>query len=139
MKRLLLIEFQKTWKNKAARVLTITYFALLSSLALMASINFEFIGINIRLADQGIFNFPYIWHFNTWMADWFKLFFAIVVVSMVSNEYSYGTLKQNLIDGMSKKEFLLSKVLLATVIALLSTLFVFVMSLILGLFFSSYN
>jgi hypothetical protein len=28
---------------------------------------------------------------------------------MMANEYSYGTLKQNLIDGMSKKEFIQSK------------------------------
>jgi hypothetical protein len=26
-----------------------------------------------------------------------------VIVSMMANEYSYGTLKQNLIDGLSKK------------------------------------
>jgi len=139
MKRLLLIEFQKAWKNRACRVLTISYFVLLSFLALIASIKFDILGIHIRIADQGIFNFPYIWHFNTWLAAWAKLFLAIVVVSMISNEYSYGTLKQNLIDGLSKKEFLLSKFITIGAFSLLSTVFIFVLSLILGLFFSSYN
>lgn len=139
MKRLLAIEFQKAWKNKASRVLTISYFVLLSFLALVASIKFDIFGIHIRIADQGIFNFPYIWHFNTYLASMAKFFLAIVVVSMIANEYSYGTLKQNLIDGLSKKEFLLSKFLTVAALSLVSTVYIFVLSLILGLFFSSYN
>ncbi|MFN7676579.1 ABC transporter permease, partial [Flavobacterium sp.] len=58
---------------------------------------------------------------------------------MMANEYSYGTLKQNLIDGMSKKEFILSKFLTVILFAFTSTVFVFVMSLILGYSFSSYT
>ena len=83
-------------------------------------------------ADQGVFNFPFIWHFNTYFADYFKIFLAVVIVSMMANEYSYGTLKQNLIDGMSKKEFVISKFLTVLLFAVISTLFVFVVSLILG-------
>jgi ABC-type transport system involved in multi-copper enzyme maturation permease subunit len=88
---------------------------------------------------MGIFNFPYIWHFNTYVAALLKLFLAIVIVSMMANEYSYGTLKQNLIDGLSKKEFILSKFLTVVLFAFCSTVFVFVMTLILGFSFSSYT
>ncbi|RTL14234.1 MAG: ABC transporter permease [Flavobacteriaceae bacterium] len=139
MKRLLSIEFQKIWKNKASRVLLLTYFVLLSFIALIASIKFSIGTFEIRIADQGIFNFPYIWHFNTYIAAFFKIFLAIVIVSMMANEYTYGTLKQNLIDGLSKKEFILSKFLVVGSFAAASTIFVFIMSLILGYSFSSYN
>ncbi|WP_297868066.1 ABC transporter permease [uncultured Flavobacterium sp.] len=139
MKRLLSIEFQKIWKNKASRVLLLTYFVLLSFIALIASIKFSIGTFEIRIADQGIFNFPYIWHFNTYVAAFFKIFLAIVIVSMMANEYTYGTLKQNLIDGLSKKEFILSKFLVVSSFAAASTIFVFIMSLILGYSFSSYN
>ena len=139
MKRLLSIEFQKIWKNKASRVLLLAYFVLLSFIALIASIKFSIGTFEIRIADQGIFNFPYIWHFKTYIASLFKIFLAIVIVSMMANEYTYGTLKQNLIDGLSKKEFILSKFLVVGTFAVASTLFVFVMSLILGYSFSSYN
>jgi ABC-type transport system involved in multi-copper enzyme maturation permease subunit len=88
---------------------------------------------------MGIFNFPFIWHFNTYIAAILKLFLAIVIVSMMANEYSYGTLKQNLIDGMSKKEFILSKFLTILLFALVSTVFIFLLSLILGFSFSSYT
>ncbi|MCO6148567.1 ABC transporter permease [Flavobacterium sp. NRK1] len=139
MKRLLNIELQKLWKNRASKILIFTYFILLSFIALLASVNFKIIGIDFRLADQGIFNFPYIWHFNTYMAALLKFFLAVVIVSMMANEYTYGTLKQNLIDGLSKKEFIASKFYTVLLFALGSTIFVFIMSLILGYTFSSYN
>jgi len=139
MNRLISIELQKIWKNKASRILTITYFVLLSFIALIASIKFDLGVFKFHLAEMGIFNFPFIWHFNTYIAALLKFFLAIVIVSMMANEYSYGTLKQNLIDGLSKQEFILSKFLTVVLFALCSTIFVFVMSLLLGLSFSSYN
>jgi ABC-type transport system involved in multi-copper enzyme maturation permease subunit len=139
MKRLLSIELQKIWKNRASRILTLTYFILLTFLSLIASIKFDIGPIHVRLADQGIFNFPFIWHFNTYIAAWLKIFLAVVIVSMMANEYSYGTLKQNLIDGMSKKEFVISKFIAIVLFAAISTLFVFLVSLVLGLVFSSFN
>ena len=139
MKRLLAIELQKIWKNRASRILTISYFVILSFIALIASINFKIGNFQLHFAEMGIFNFPFIWHFNTYIAAILKFFLAIVIVSMMANEYSYGTLKQNLIDGMSKQEFVLSKFLTVILFALTSTVFVFVMSLILGYCFSSYT
>lgn len=139
MKRLLSIELQKIWKNKASRVLTLTYFILLTFIALIASIKFDLGIFKFHLAEMGIFNFPFIWHFNTYIAAVLKLFLAIVIVSMMANEYSYGTLKQNLIDGLSKKEFIASKFLTVVVFAAVSTVFIFIMSLILGFSFSSYT
>lgn len=138
MIRLLQIEFIKLWNNRSSRILIISYFALLCCIALVSIIKFPF-GPGIRLADMGIFNFPYIWHFNTYIAGFFKLFLAIVIVSMMANEYSNKTIKQNLIDGLSKKEFILSKFLTVVLFAAISTIFVFVVSMILGLIFSDYN
>ena len=139
MIRLLQIEFIKLWNNRASKVLIISYFALLTSIALVAAIKFDIGPIKFHLADQGIFNFPYIWHFNTFITAFFKLFLAIVIVSMMSNEYSNKTIKQNLIDGLSKKEFILSKFLTVITFSLVSTLFVFIVSLILGLFYSDFT
>lgn len=139
MKRLLSIELQKIWKNKASKILTLSYFILLTFIALIASIKINIGNFQLHIAEQGIFNFPYIWHFNTYIAAILKFFLAVVIVSMMANEYSYGTLKQNLIDGMSKKEFVTSKFLTVVVFAGVSTLFIFILSLILGLSFSSYN
>jgi len=139
MKRLLQIEFIKLWNNRSSKILIISYFVLLTSIALVAAIKFDIGPIKFHLAEQGIFNFPYIWHFNTFITAFFKLFLAIVIVSMMSNEYSNKTIKQNLIDGLSKKEFVLSKFLTVISFSLISTVFVFVVSMILGLIYSDYN
>lgn len=139
MLRLLNIEFYKLKYSKSTKILTLIYFIIPLFIALIASIDFDFIGINIRLADQGIFNFPFIWHFNTFLISLLKIFLAIVIVSMMSNEYSNRTLKQNLIDGMSKKEFILSKFYTVLAFSAASTVFVFLLSLILGLSFSDYT
>jgi ABC-type transport system involved in multi-copper enzyme maturation permease subunit len=139
MKRLLAIELQKIWKNRASRILVLSYFILLTFIALIASIKFEIGNFTLHFAEMGIFNFPYIWHFNTFIASLLKFFLAIVIVSMMANEYSYGTLKQNLIDGLSKEEFIASKFLTVVLFSAVSTVFIFVMSLILGYGFSSYT
>lgn len=139
MKRLFLIEFEKLRTNRSSRILIGAYFILLTSIALIAAIKFDIGPIKFHLAEQGIFNFPYIWHFNAYIGAWFKIFLAVVIVSMTANEYSNKTIKQNLIDGLSKREFLHSKWVMVLVFAGISTLFIFVVSLILGLTYSNYN
>lgn len=139
MVRLLQIEFIKLWNNRASKILIVSYFLILTSIALIAAIKFDIGPVKFHLAEIGIFNFPYIWHFNTYVTAFFKLFLAIVIVSMMANEYSNKTIKQNLIDGLSKKEFILSKFLTVISFAAISTVFVFVVSLILGLIYSDYD
>src|SRR6478609_9545265 len=90
MKRLLSIELQKIWLNKASRVLTLTYFILLSFIALIASINFNLGPIKFQIAEMGIFNFPYIWHFNTYIAAIMKLFLAIIIVFIMTLILGYS-------------------------------------------------
>ncbi len=136
MLRLLNIELIKLWNNRSSKVLILAYFILLTSIALIASIKFDIGPVKFHLAEQGIFDFPYIWHFNTYVAASLKFFLAIVIVSMMANEYSNKTIKQNLIDGLSKKEFIASKFVTVSVFALVSTVFVFIITLILGFAFS---
>ena len=139
MLRLLKIEFDKLRYNKASRILILTYFILLVLIALFAVIKFDIGPVKFHLAEMGIFNFPYIWHFNTFVAGLLKFLLLLVIVSMVSNEYSNKTLKQNLIDGLSKKEFILSKFYMVLAFSLISTVFVFLVSLVLGYIYSSYT
>ncbi len=139
MFRLLQIEFIKLWNNRSSKILILSYFILMILIAGVSMIKIDFGPLKFNIADIGIFNFPYIWHFNTFVAAFLKLFLAIVIVSMIANEYSNKTIKQNLIDGLSKKEFILSKFLTIGVFALASTIFIFLISLILGLLYSDYN
>jgi len=136
MKRLLEIELFKIFTNKSSRLLVFVYFGLLLSMALIAMIKFDLGPFKFHLAKQGIFDFPLIWHFNTYIASFLKIFLAIIIVSMVSNEYANKTIKQNLIDGLSKKEFILSKFYTVLLFSVVSTIFVVIISLVLGSIYS---
>lgn len=136
MLRLLQIEFHKLRYSRATKIMLIVYFLLFFSMTLFSTIHFNFGGLDFKLADQGIFNFPYIWHFNTYYVAILKIFLAIIVISLITNEYRYDTIKQNLIDGLSKKEFVLSKLYMIFTLSFLSTLLVFLVSLGLGYAYS---
>ena len=138
MLRLLNLELQKLLLNKTSKALIIISFILPFFVILLSSFKINFFGLfTIELGEHGIFNFPIIWHITTFFAAFFKIFFAVVVVSMVSNEYSYKTLKQNLIDGLSKKEFILSKFYTIAFFSLVSTILIFFITLCIGLYYSS--
>ena len=127
MRRLLNIELQKILLNRTSRILIFISFILPLCVILLSSIKINVFGFfTFDLGDLGVFNFPIIWQITTFFSSLFKLFFAIVVVSMIGNEYSNKTLKQNLIDGLSKKEFILSKFYMIVFFSLISTVIIFI-------------
>ncbi len=83
-----------------------------------------------------IYDFPDVWHNMTYIATYFKLFLAFIVIISVTNEITYRTLRQNIIDGLSKKEFLVSKLALIVSLSALATFFLFILSWVLGLIWS---
>jgi len=140
MIRLLQLELQKLLLNKTSKILIFISFVLPFSVLILSSIKINFFGFfTLELGELGIYNFPIIWHITTFFASQFKFFFAIVVVSMIGNEYSNKTIKQNLIDGLSKKEFILSKFYTIVFFSLVATVLLFLISLLIGLYYSSYN
>lgn len=139
MLRLLNLELQKLLLSKTSKILIFISFILPFLVILLSSLKFKIFGFPIELGEYGIFNFPVVWHLTTFFASLFKIFFAIVVVSMIGNEYSNKTIKQNLIDGLSKKEFILSKFYTIVFFSLVSTIIIFFISLLIGLYYSSYN
>lgn len=140
MLRLVNLELQKLLFNRASKVLIFISFILPFTVLILSSIKINFFGFfTLELGELGIFNFPIIWHITTFFASYFKLFFAIVVVSMIGNEYSNKTIKQNLIDGLSKKEFILSKFYTIIFFSLLATVLIGVGSFLIGLYYSSYT
>jgi len=102
MKRLLDIEFHKFRYSKSSKVLTIIYLVIVVLLMLAGLIRLNFNNFSGGLSDLGIFNFPIVWHISTYFTSYLKIFIAIVIVSLTASEYSNRTLKQNLIDGLSK-------------------------------------
>ena len=90
MLRLLNLELQKLLLNRTSKILIFVSFILPFFVILLSSLKINVFGLfTLELGELGIFNFPVIWHLTTFFASQFKFFFAIVVVSMIGNEYRF--------------------------------------------------
>ena len=125
MKRLLSIEWNKLFYNKGTRIFLILYFVLIAIMgAVLPNIKPNLNGIEINFIKLGALDFPVIWHNIAWLIGFGKFFLAIIIINNISNEYSFGTFKQNSIDGLSRLEFFNSKLYMNLLIVLTSTLLV---------------
>lgn len=94
----------------------------------------DFDGIDPTLLP--IYDFPDIWQNTTYLASFVKVILAFIVIISATNDISYLTIRQNIIDGISKREFLLSKLSLIIFLAVFSTFFLFVIGFINGSIYS---
>ncbi len=87
----------------------------------------------IPLPGLSAYSLPDIWHNLVYIAGYFKIFLGVIVIILITNEYSYKTIRQNIICGFSRWDFLGSKFLTIGIISLAATLLVFIIGIILGL------
>ena len=91
---------------------------------------FKIQGLPVDMAST--YRFPDVWNNLTYLASWFNLLIGMCVVILVCNEFSFKTFRQNVIDGQSKADFIISKILLMTSFALFSTLYLLVVGALFG-------
>jgi ABC-type transport system involved in multi-copper enzyme maturation permease subunit len=96
----------------------------------------EGFGQEINITRIPLYHFPDVWLNLIWFSGLFKVVLAIMVVISVTNEYSYRTLRQNIIDGMSRWQFLCSKILTNLLLSVLSVVMIFVIGMVTGLIYS---
>lgn len=137
MKKLIELEILKLWPNRSFRIYTLLYFGIILCLFTLSFIEVKLGPLSFSFGKEGAFKFPLTWHFNTYIASYFKLFLALIIVTNITNEYDFRTIKQNFIDGLSKKEFIASKVLTFVILSLISTILVGIIAFILGFRFSA--
>ena len=140
MKRLIYIEWIKISRNRifwvtlAAYVITI----ILVLLGLRSAIN----SINSSMAEatngmtvlpSEIYKFPHVWHNLAYISKYIKIFIGILMILLVTNEIYYNTLRQNLINGMTRIEFVWSKFIDGVLLALFATLILFIFGFFAGL------
>lgn len=78
------------------------------------------------------FAFPEVFRTVAFTSSLFVFIPAILVIMLISNEYSYKTHRQNIIDGWSRKEFMLAKFINVFIITIIITSLTMLVSLLLG-------
>lgn len=137
MKRLFTLEYYKNLNYRPFQIFTAMYFVVLTALLFIGLVDIRITdGFSINLKEQGIYNFPKIWNFTTWIVALLKIFPGLIIVFSICQEFTNRMFKQNLIDGLSREEFIASKMLTIFIFTLISTLLVFGITLAIGMAYS---
>jgi len=147
MIKLLKIEIKKILTYKIFWILFGLYFFFLACGILLA----EFM-INNMVDDMNrhmpipfphitIYYFPDIWQNLTFFASirFVLIFPAIIIMILITNEFTFKTIRQNIINGMSKAEFLASKLQIILIIAIFITVVLAIGTFIIGVSHSGFN
>jgi len=80
------------------------------------------------------------WYFTAYVASWFSLFIlSFILIFHITNEYTNKTVRQNIIDGYSRSDFFKSKFYMLIVMAIVATIYVFIVGLVAGVYFQTFN
>jgi ABC-2 type transport system permease protein len=96
----------------------------------------EGFGEKINIDRIPLYHFPDVWQNLAWSSGLLKIMLGIMVLISITNEYSYRTVRQNIIDGLSRREFLYSKIMTNLLLSVLSMVLVFLIALVTGLIYS---
>jgi len=141
MVKLLKIELQKILTYKVFWILMGLYFLFLVLGILMAGsiINNMIDNINknspIPFPHATIYFFPDIWQNISFFASirFILILPATIIIILITNEFTNKTIRQNIVNGMSRQEFLLSKLQLIFLISLFITVILILGTFILGI------
>ena len=124
----------KTLYSPAFRVIIILHASLFILVTMVAgSLHIDIQGVHI----EKLLHFPHIWNTLSWIASWFNLLLGVLAILLVSNEFQYKTFKKHIIDGLSRNEILLSKLIVFALLAAYTMLLVFISGLLFGIIKSS--
>ncbi len=145
MLRLLKIEWLKLKSYRAFWIMVGLYLFILLSVifGLPAFLDYLALKTNENTAITAFktvaFNFADIWQNIAYVAGlrWsLKIFLALLVVVFVSNEFTFLTIRSNIIHGMSRTQFMFGKLGVVFLLSLISTVALLISGLYLGFKFS---
>ncbi|MGQ0739172.1 MAG: ABC transporter permease [Bacteroidota bacterium] len=85
-----------------------------------------------KMALGNPFSFPEAWHTVAYFSSWFVFIPSVVVIMFITNEYSFKTHRQNIIDGWSRNQFIGSKLIDVALITFIITLLYSLISFVTG-------
>lgn len=83
------------------------------------------------------FAFPEVWHSVAYFSSWLLIVPAILIIMIIANEYTYKTNRQNIIDGWTRNEFIISKLLDVLIITVIITVVYTIIAAFFGISYSS--
>ncbi|MCD4695349.1 MAG: hypothetical protein K8S16_03825 [Bacteroidales bacterium] len=146
MTRLLKIELQKVLSYRAFWLMISFYGLLLAFMIFGIPGLIDYIAeksgepTRFRIFKAIVFNFPDIWQNISFVASmrfFIKIILGIIVIILVTTEFHFLTIRANIINGFSRKDFLRAKIEMIVLLGFFSTVIIILSGLYLGFFHSS--
>lgn len=67
------------------------------------------------------FAYPGVWGTVGWINSWLLYFPGLLMILLMTNEFNFKTHRQNIIDGLSRNQFITVKLVLALIMAVIIT------------------
>lgn len=136
-KHLLSIEWLKAKSNTLFWVVLIG-FTILFSIGILYSKKIVPFASPPLPALSTFLEFPTIWDYQGHIGNWLVcIFLGFLMINSITSEIGYKTMRQNIIDGLTKDDFLLGKALFAVCLATFATLIFIISTIIIGLVHTS--
>jgi ABC-2 type transport system permease protein len=78
------------------------------------------------------FTFPDVWQTVAYVSSLFVFLPSVLVIMFITNEYTYKTHRQNIIDGWSRRDFMLSKMIDLVIVCVFATMIYVLTAIIIG-------
>lgn len=86
---------------------------------------------SVNIFNQA-YSFSHIWENMGWWGSLFVIFTTVLTIILATNEYSFKTQRQNLIDGWTRMQVMHAKWLLVIMLTVFTTLYVFIVGTCFG-------
>jgi ABC-2 type transport system permease protein len=96
------------------------------------SMNNSFPKVNGKSVVGSPFAFPDAWQTVSWNSTMLFIIPAILIITLTTNEFTFKTHRQNIIDGWSRQQFIAVKLFELLLLSIICTLVVFLTALIFG-------
>lgn len=77
--------------------------------------------------------FPKVWAMTSYVSSYLLFIAGLIIIVLVTNEFSFKTHRQNIIDGLTRTQFIVTKLVLGFIIALASTIVVLLTATMFGM------
>ena len=133
LKDLLHLEYLKFRNNSVVQVITIFVTVLMPIMILGGDRIFKNLPPPFPSSDE-LYEFPTIWEYQGYIGSWFvAVLLGFLVIQLYASEKSYRTLRQSIINGLTKEEYFLSKFLSITTISIFATILYYTSCIVIGM------
>lgn len=78
------------------------------------------------------FAYPDVWNTTAWLSGWVLFIPGLIIIMIMTNEFTYRTNRQNVIDGWTRKQFIDAKLLWVVLLSVVAAVSCFISALIFG-------